>query len=464
MAGPFVIELDDRAVALAHEGQVITCAPSVVFDGGNEEPVGSPAWHALRRQPTAISTRHFRDLAREPASQRAMALISADLGGRLAANTPPPGAPVWIAASAQLNARSLGAVLGVARTLSLPVEGFVDAAVARVAALGIDRTALVLEIGLHHMAVTAVHGGGQARRRRVVIGERGGLIDLYQSWLDLISSAMVKRTRFDPLHDAITEQQLFDALPQVASAAAATGSAVASVTAGNDRFETPLSRDQLAQAGQPVYREMLNLLHDLRPAGTPIALLVPRIAQELPGLREALDQFIGCELVTHEDGFAAAAASLMELPAHGGEEPVRLVRRLPSLRLSEVEALASRELLGREEARAAQASHVLFNGKAFSLNRDSLIVGRQPVASHAIALPEGLAGVSRRHCSFVRVAGEVVLVDHSSFGTYVNGERVSERVRVHAGDRVRLGEPGVELSLISIGDGGGGAHAPSPSR
>jgi hypothetical protein len=29
---------------------------------------------------------------------------------------------------------------------------------------------------------------------------------------------------------------------------------------------------------------------------------------------------------------------------------------------------------------------------------------------------------------------------------------VSERVRIHAGDKVRLGEPGIELSLISIGE------------
>jgi hypothetical protein len=34
----------------------------------------------------------------------------------------------------------------------------------------------------------------------------------------------------------------------------------------------------------------------------------------------------------------------------------------------------------------------------------------------------------------------------------VNGERVQERVRVHAGDRVRLGEPGVELALIAVGE------------
>ncbi len=71
--------------------------------------------------------------------------------------------------------------------------------------------------------------------------------------------------------------------------------------------------------------------------------------------------------------------------------------------------------------------------------------------ANGLSLPDGLAGVSRRHCTFVRDGDELVLIDHSHFGTVVNGERVSERVRIHAGDKVRLGEPGIELSLISIG-------------
>jgi pSer/pThr/pTyr-binding forkhead associated (FHA) protein len=75
-----------------------------------------------------------------------------------------------------------------------------------------------------------------------------------------------------------------------------------------------------------------------------------------------------------------------------------------------------------------------------------------PSTSRYITLPEGLAGVSRRHCTFVHDGDELVLLDHSTFGTFVNGERVQERVRVHAGDRVRLGEPGVELALIAVGE------------
>ena len=51
----------------------------------------------------------------------------------------------------------------------------------------------------------------------------------------------------------------------------------------------------------------------------------------------------------------------------------------------------------------------------------------------------------------------VVLVDHSRYGTWVNEERVAGRARLHAGARVRIGEPGIELALISVG--GGGAQA-----
>jgi pSer/pThr/pTyr-binding forkhead associated (FHA) protein len=45
----------------------------------------------------------------------------------------------------------------------------------------------------------------------------------------------------------------------------------------------------------------------------------------------------------------------------------------------------------------------------------------------------------------------VVLDDHSRHGTFVNGERDAGRARLRAGDRLRIGDPGVELSLISVG-------------
>jgi pSer/pThr/pTyr-binding forkhead associated (FHA) protein len=95
---------------------------------------------------------------------------------------------------------------------------------------------------------------------------------------------------------------------------------------------------------------------------------------------------------------------------------------------------------------------VLWEGRAYPLQPDTLVVGRESTTNpRHITLPDGLAGVSRRHCTFVHDGDELVLLDHSSFGTFVNGERVQERVRIYAGDRVKLGEPGIELTLIAVG-------------
>jgi pSer/pThr/pTyr-binding forkhead associated (FHA) protein len=58
--------------------------------------------------------------------------------------------------------------------------------------------------------------------------------------------------------------------------------------------------------------------------------------------------------------------------------------------------------------------------------------------------------VSRLHCSLVR-EGEAVLVrDASRYGTFVNGERVAGTARLAAGDRLRLGTPGVVLELVTV--------------
>ncbi len=354
-----------------------------------------------------------------------------------------------MAVPAALPPRSLDRLLGIADALRLPVEGFADAAVVSAAALGLDRPALSLDVGLHDVDVTALEAGGQLRRRGVVSSRRGGLIELYQAWLALIGRVCMRRTRFDPLHEAATEQRLFDALPRLARDAAALGEAAVLIEREAGRLEVSLTRDQLAEAGEPLYGEIVRLLHDLRPAGAPLALLVPRIALELPGLSEALRQFHGCELVALADGFAAAALSVIDLPQREPGAPVRLLRRLPASRAPRCDSLVDRRLLDRGHAAAREPTHVLLGGRTYALGRPTLVMGRAPEAS-GIALPEGLAGVSRRHCTLVREAGETLLVDHSSFGTLVNGERVSERVRVHAGDRIRLGEPGVELTLIAV--------------
>ena len=193
---PFTIELDDRAVSLARAGTVLASAASVIFDGGSAELAGTNAWHALRSHPTVTSSRHLELALTQPeATDRTLSLVVADLARRVAAIKPQEGERVWIASPAFADPRALGNVLGILRGLSLPIDGFVDSAVATVAALDVRPSTIVVELGLHHVAATALDvGSGMVRRRRSVVSERGGLLELYQAWIEFISTAFVKRS------------------------------------------------------------------------------------------------------------------------------------------------------------------------------------------------------------------------------------------------------------------------------
>jgi hypothetical protein len=447
------LELDDRTLALARDGVVLATLPAVAFDGTGGEPAGASAWNAQRRTPTHVSSRYIAELAEgsSPAD-----IVPTTAAAQLAAHLAPYreiASEFWIAVPAAFKPAGLSSVLAILRQLGFRIAGFVDAAAAVAGVLAAGRNALVVEIGLHHVGVTAVESGAHSRRRRAVVSARGGLLEIYESWLDLVRAAMVKQTRFDPLHDAATDQRVFDSLAGLGLQAAESGSATATIEAGTERYEVALSRDQFERAGEPVYREIMRLLRDLRHAGAEVTIIAPRLIFDLPGLRRALDSFRNCELITVPDGFAAAAASLLELPAAEGADPdaARLIRRVPTARLAALEPLATGTLLGADAGQDAAPSHILYEGRAIALDRGPVTIGRGAEGTAVIALPEGLAGVSRRHCTFVHEGDYLVLVDHSAHGTYVNGERVVERIRMQAGDRVRIGEPGVELALIAVG-------------
>ncbi len=450
------LSIDDRALALAAGGRVLGIAPAIVRRQGGEAPIGTPAPGLLRRRPAEVSARHWNDIAAEgAAAPAALSIAAAEIGERLRAAGEAPQA-AWVAVSAAFSPRALSDVLAVARAASLSVCGFVDAAVAAVAPLGLAKPAIVLEAGLFHVAATAVECGASVRRRRSIVSRGGGLLDVYQSWLDVVSAAMVLRTRFDPLHDAAVEQRLFDELPAIAAQVEEAGSATVALEGpAGERHEVAVARDQFAAAAATRYREIERCLHELRRAAAPVAVVVPAALLRLAGLRERLATLAEAELIVLPDGWAAAVASQLPVEA-GAAAPVRLLRRLPASALQPQGESPRRENPGQRADAVIDPTHVLHAGRALPINSRGLTVGREGNGVE-ITVSAGAAGVSRRHCTILRGDESVVLVDHSRFGTWVNDERVAGRARLHAGDQVRIGEPGIGLALISVG--GGGAQA-----
>jgi hypothetical protein len=90
-------------------------------------------------------------------------------------------------------------------------------------------------------------------------------------------------------------------------------------------------------------------------------------------------------------------------------------------------------------------------GSRYLLDREETTVGRHPDAD--IFLDD--VTVSRRHATLTRGQG-VLLTDHGSLnGTYVNGDRVDERV-LATGDELQVGR----FKLLFVGAPGGDAGPP----
>ena len=95
------------------------------------------------------------------------------------------------------------------------------------------------------------------------------------------------------------------------------------------------------------------------------------------------------------------------------------------------------------------ATHVVYGGRALALSTQPLLVGTAE-APRGVLIPASVAGVSRRHCSLMLDGGQAFVVDHSRFGSFVNDERIHSRALLRVGDRLRLGNPGVELSFVRM--------------
>jgi hypothetical protein len=458
------IDLDDAALALAASGEAASAAaeaasivPSIVHAAASAAGVaGTAAQGLLRRQPREVSTRHWLRLAMGEAPATAAGLARAELRARtaaLAAGAADAAREADVAVPAHFDAEALAWVLAALRGAGIEPRRLVDAAALRCAALGLERDALVLDAGLHHLSAARVIAEGGTCRRTALRWQSGvGTLALYDAWLALAAEAMVLRHRFDPLHDGATEQRLYDLLPAAAAQAAVQGRATLTLERAGTSLQIELTRDQFAARAAAVYRELLKLLHALRPAGAALAIVVDARVAAWPGLIEQLEELHGCVLHVVAAGTTVAAlrALYADTPASsaGGAATVRLQRQVARA-TPPLAAGAAPRVLGASGARASPPTHLLHAGRAWPLRGSVLEVGRAPDA-RGLALPDGIAGLSRLHCTLRDEGGDIVLVDHSRHGSWVNGERVGARARLRAGDTLRIGDPGIELALIAV--------------
>lgn len=454
------LEIAGDGLTLLREGGAPVLEPAYALVEGGAVITGEPARRQYRIRPRHVHRRYWDALGEEeiPGAGLTQAdLAHAQLESVWQAHGEGVDAVYLVVPDAYARGQ-LGLLLGLAQECGLPVAGLVPSALAASTQLLADRQRLHLDAGLGRFTVTEIVSGERLRWMRQEQLDSVGLDALRDRWTRLIGESFLASTRFDPLHDAASEQAMFEALP---GWLASVGDAPVTLTLDfQDRHvETQLDAQAFTAAVESAYRALQQLVAAMREPGRGLTLQLGERVATLPGLANMLARLGDTRVVALPRGQAVAGAlRRREMFGAGAGGAAVLTRVLPPL--AEEESAFSREApvevaeaARRSDGDEGRATHVVWRGVAYPLSGEALVVGTTADdgrPSRRIALPAGSAGVSSRHCELRLLEDGAMLTDLSRYGTFVNGGRAGPETRLQPGDVLRVGTPGEELLMIRL--------------
>ncbi len=457
------LELIDAGLILAQQRgdvpSVLAAVPGVAMLEEGTTLTGDEAASRIRLKPLLAQTNFWRALSTEPLVRpsrlvRTTADVAFAHANALLQPYKADSDGVILAIPAGYSREQLGLLLGVINETGVNVAGVVDAALAACSLEPAAARVLHLDLELHQALLTVLDYAGARnstdrgglKRSRYEMAPRRGLLALQQTWMQLIAENFVRNTRFDPLHDAASEQRLLNQLPQWLAQLADQEMLNLSLQFGDRPLEIELSRAQFVAAAEAHYAELLKLVQDARVAGLPIELRISQRVAAMPGLAARLSTLRDCVVRVLPQGAAALGALLHQDVIRRPADGLALVYQLPVPRAESDNANDAHDATPSQ----LRPTHVLYQGRAWRISDLPLTIGWAPEASRTLVLPSAAPGVSRSHCMVLRRNGSVVVEDRSTYGSYVNEERVVGQTVLTVGDRLRLGSPGVTLEMIQL--------------
>lgn len=337
MSTTLALELNDRGIVVAGDPALEDLEPSLGWAvvEAHEIQTGADAAGRLRLNPRLAHRHLWAELALEPLPQPfPRGLSTADLAyTHLDA--------VWRSVEARLGGAvgdmptrllvvsgaftpdQLGLLLGIAESLDRPFTGLVDSAVAAASGRATGE-AVVLDLDLERAVATRIGPSepGRIARRRVRTQQGVGWNRLLDLWAREVGRDFVKTTRFDPLHTAGTEQQLYQTLPTWVEELSRVESIEASLEAGGRQHRIVLTRSRLAGAAESIYGRMVDLVRALDPDAGGTELLLTHGASALPGLIERFSSagIEGVDRLPRDAALAGALRNAATVHQPGAEE------------------------------------------------------------------------------------------------------------------------------------------------
>ena len=445
------IEFNDHAITGVSGDRVLFSEPGCAYCEGTGVVFGSEALRSAHLRPSAFYDKYWRGLSEQPlARPTSQYKTSADLAyaqlQQLWASAGSGITQVAFAVPTYWSDEQLGLVLGLAVDAGMPLTGLATLPVAATRRSYPDYELLHIETGLTATSVARLRQDSAAALSDDVAILDMGTVQLERSMAEYFARRFLECSRFDPMHDAASEQAIYDQLDDWVAILAANAEAELRTEFKGNQFTAATNYADLQAWLQLRCQPLIQSLRARTSVEQPTALQIGATLAAFPGVAQLLADLPGCDVFVLEPGAAAHGLTHRRGSLNGKLGSVAMTAILPwdqpPADVSLQRALAS--------SAGAVPSHLVMDARAYRLNDQPLRIGSEAAkGDYSLIVDARHKGVSRHHCSIEFNAGRVVLNDYSRFGTRLNGYRIESSAVLQPGDVISLGDPACTLKLVA---------------
>lgn len=364
-----IIEINDCGLCCSNQQGQIFVSPGYALLTEQGITTGNAALEKAYLQPQQSFNQYWRQLNLSPLpSPTSQARHNADLAyAQLLQLHKESGSPeeIVFATPGSFNRDQLSVLLGLANAAPFKTVGLIDSAVAAVNQAGLishvsSNHFLHLDIQLHQLVLTRLSVDNPfIERTAVEIITDTGLKTFYDIWARYVANQFIQQYRYDPLHTAEGEQQLYDSLPLWLEKVNGDQEIAVSLDSPQGTYKLNLNRNDLLASSQSKVEQLQQKLDSFTSENDTL------IASHRADLLPSLTMQLGIDQTLPANAAMEGCLENMESIVNKGGD-IHFVTKLPipQCRNQETPAETKQPLATASEEPESTPTHVLYQHRA----------------------------------------------------------------------------------------------------
>lgn len=412
-----VIDLNDSNIRVASGDQILLNSPGYAVIKDSKIAFGTSAAKLTRIYPRSTHDDYWYRLGQEAIQSTSNQIRhNADLAYmQLAEIYEQAGKPTnsVIAVPSSFNQDQLGLLLGLLKAANFQNVKLIDSALlASIQALNLGEQ-LHLDIQLHQSVLTRIETNIHHQVIATEVLPDIGLMSIHEQCARLISHEFINQSRFDPHHNAETEQLLFEKIPDCLAVLTNTSISKMDIEYKSQSYSANITRETILKELLPLYERIYKRIEN-----SEVLLLSHRFGN-LPGFIEGINNVS----MLNEFSLFATAKNYTDY-FHTSDPDNNYLSELPI-----IESVRNLKNTYAEKRQATDITHILTNDIAYNLEgrkyfftADHQLESKQSTDSqYSIQYQDGYYSVQNENNARV----------------YLNDNIINSKTILGLGDRIR---------------------------